>query len=312
MWLCVKVVPDPEHNPRASRSGRSIHDVYRKWLVGAPPSARRSGLAAAIGSWHHDRAAELDCRDHRSRLAAQQAALRQLEAQHRLAASQLERARSLRERRGASEEDVEQRETEPLGLDAKLASQREAIVQAQLNVDRCAIRAPYRAAVTARLGDEGTLAAPGTHLLRIVQTDALELGAQLRTDEVQDIRSAASMAFDAQGERYLVELRRTVPVIDPRTRTVEIRLTFSERAPPPGTAGRLVWRSATAHVPADLLVRRNGTLGVFVASDGAAQFRALPGAQEGQPAAVDLPPDTRIVVAGRERLGDGAPVRAAE
>ena len=153
MWLCVKVVPDPEHNPRASRSGRSIHDVYRKWLVGAPPSARRSGLAAAIGSWHHDRAAELDCRDHRSRLAAQQAALRQLEAQHRLAASQLERARSLRERRGASQEDVEQRETELLGLDAQLASQREGIVQAQLNVDRCAIRAPYRAAVTARLGD---------------------------------------------------------------------------------------------------------------------------------------------------------------
>jgi multidrug resistance efflux pump len=79
--------------------------------------------------------------------------LRQLEAQHRLAASQLERARSLRERRGASQEDVEQRETELLGLDAQLASQREGIVQAQLNVDRCAIRAPYRAAVTARLGD---------------------------------------------------------------------------------------------------------------------------------------------------------------
>ena len=256
--------------------------------------------------------AELDCRDYRSRLAAQQAALRQLEAQHRLAASQLERTRSLRERRGASEEDVEQRETELLGLDAQLASQREAIVQAQLNVDRCAIRAPYRAAVTARLGDEGTLAAPGTHLLRIVQTDALELGAQLRADEVQDLRSAAAVAFDVQGERYPVELRRTVPVIDPRTRTVEVRLTFPERAAPPGTAGRLVWRTATAHVPADLLVRRNGTLGVFVASDGAAQFKALPGAQEGQPAAVDLPPDTRIVVAGRERLGDGAPVRAAE
>ena len=48
---------------------------------------------------------------------------------------------------------MEQRETELLGLDAQLASQREGIVQAQLNVDRCAIRAPYRAAVTARLGD---------------------------------------------------------------------------------------------------------------------------------------------------------------
>jgi len=255
---------------------------------------------------------ELDCRDYRSRLAAEQATLRQLEAQHRLAASQLDRARNLRERRGASEEEVEQRETELLGLDARLAVQREAITQAELNVGRCAIRAPYRAAVTARLGDEGTLATPGTHLLRIVQTDALELSAQLRADEVQDSRSAASLAFDVQGERYTVELRRTVPVIDPRTRTVEVRLTFPERSPLPGAAGRLVWRSATPHVPADLLVRRNGVLGVFVANGGAAQFRPLPGAQEGQPATVDLPPDTRVVVAGRERLGDGAAVQAAE
>jgi RND family efflux transporter MFP subunit len=259
-----------------------------------------------------DALVELDCRDYRSRLAAQQAALRQLEAQHRLAASQLERARNLRDRRGASQEEVEQRETELLALDAQLASQREAITQAELNVGRCAIRAPYRAAVTARLGDEGTLATPGMHLLRIVQTDALELSAQLRADEVQDIRSAASLAFDVQGERYPVELRRTVPVIDPRTRTVELRLDFPARSPPPGAAGRLVWRSAIPHLPADLLVRRNGTLGVFVANDGAAQFKALPGAQEGQPAAIDLPPETRIVVAGRERLGDGAAVSAGE
>jgi RND family efflux transporter MFP subunit len=259
-----------------------------------------------------DALVELDCRDYRSRLAAQQAALRQLEAQHRLAASQLERARNLRDRRGASQEEVEQRETELLALDAQLASQREAITQAELNVGRCAIRAPYRAAVTARLGDEGTLATPGMHLLRIVQTDALELSSQLRADEVQDIRSAASLAFDVQGERYPVELRRTVPVIDPRTRTVELRLDFPARSPLPGAAGRLVWRSAIPHLPADLLVRRNGTLGVFVANDGAAQFKALPGAQEGQPAVIDLPPDTRIVVAGRERLGDGAAVSAGE
>jgi RND family efflux transporter MFP subunit len=255
---------------------------------------------------------ELDCRDYRSRLTAQQSTLTQLQAQQRLAASQVERARNLRERRGASEEEVQQRETELLALDAQLATQREAITQAELNVLRCVIRAPYRAVVTARLGDEGTLAAPGTHLLRIVQTDVLELSAQLRADEVQDSKSAAALAFDVQGERYPVQVRRAVPVIDPRTRTSELRLTFPDRSPPPGAAGRLVWRSATPHLPADLLVRRNGTLGVFVANDGAAQFKALPGAQEGQPAAIDLPPDTRIVVAGRERLGDGAAVSAGE
>jgi RND family efflux transporter MFP subunit len=282
--------------------------------LSAEITARVERIPARVGDEVQpgDVLVELDCRDYRSRLAAEQATLRQLEAQHRLAASQLERARNLRERRGASEEEVEQRETELLGLDARLAAQREAITQAELTVGRCAIRSPYRAAVTARLADEGTLATPGMHLLRVVQTDALELGAQLRSDEVQDSRTAASLAFEAQGQRYPVEIRRTVPVIDARTRTLEVRLTFPDQAPLPGTAGRLVWRSATPHVPADLLVRRNGTLGIFLADDGAAQFRPLPGAQEGQPAPVDLPLDTRIVVAGRERLGDGAPVRATE
>ena len=255
---------------------------------------------------------ELDCRDHASRRKAQQATLTQLEAQQRLAASQLERARNLRERRGASEEEVEQRETELLALDAQLAAQREAIAQAELNVERCAIRAPYPAVVTARLASEGPLAAPGTHLLRIVQTDAIALSAKLRADELRDSTAADALLFDLQGERYPVALRRAVPVVDPRTRTVEVRLTFPERAPPPGAAGRLVWRSPAPHLPAELLVRRDGTLGVFVVESDTARFRPVPEAQEGQPVAIDLPPGTRIVVQGRERLGDGEAVQTAD
>jgi len=268
----------------------------------------RVGDTVAAG----DVLAELDCRDYRSRLTAQQATRQQLEAQRQLAASQLQRAQNLKERRGASEEEVEQRQTELLGLDAQLAAQQEAIAQAELNVARCTIRAPYPAAVVERLADEATLAVPGTHLLRIVETDAPELSSRLRADEIRDSQAAGALAFEFQGERYPVQPRRTVPVIDPRTGTVEARLTFPSRAPPPGAAGRLVWRSAAPHLPAELLVRRDGTLGIFVVEDGTARFRPVREAQEGQPVAVDLPPATPVVIQGRERLGDGEAVQTAE
>ena len=53
------------------------------------------------------------------------------------------------------------------------------------------------------------------------------------------------------------------------------------------------------------MVRRGGQLGIFHVNDGVAHFHPLPGNLEGQPARVDLPADTRIVVEGRHRLADG-------
>jgi hypothetical protein len=51
---------------------------------------------------------------------------------------------------------------------------------------------------------------------------------------------------------------------------------------------------------------------VFVLDESGtrARFHPLPGAQEGRPAALDLPGDTRVVLEGRGRLQDADPVRA--
>ena len=74
---------------------------------------------------------------------------------------------------------------------------------------------------------------------------------------------------------------------------------------PPGAAGRIAWRDAQPHVPAALVVRRGGRLGLFVAEQGTARFVPLAEAQEGRPAAVALPPATPVVVSGHLALQDG-------
>ena len=77
---------------------------------------------------------------------------------------------------------------------------------------------------------------------------------------------------------------------------------------PPGTSGRLQWYSSSL-LPANLLSRRNGKLGVLVAETAGgklvARFVPLDGALEGRPAMIDLPGETIVIVEGRHKLAPG-------
>lgn len=256
-----------------------------------------------------DLLARLDCRDYQARLEAQQATSRAQEARLRLARIQLQRARSLEKARNISSDELDRQLAEAQALEAELAAQGKAQAQARLNVERCEIRAPFRAAVTARLASVGALAAPGTPLLRLVQLDGAEVSAQVRPEQARAGREAASLTLRWRERTYPLRLLRELPVLDPRTRTLELRLGFTGEAAPPGASGRLVWRDALPHVPADLLVRRGERLGVFLNQGGQAHFHPLPEALEGQPApAGDLPADARVILEGRQALEDGAAV----
>lgn len=252
--------------------------------------------------------ARLDCRLYRSQLAAAEAGRDQLVTQRDFAARQLERALGLQVKRGISDEVVEQRKSELEGLEAQLAAQQETIRQAALQVDRCAIRAPFAAVVTARLAAVGGLASPGTELLRIVQLEDLEVSAALRDEEAEDLAGTDAPVLVWRDETYPLELRALLPVVEERSRTREARLRFTEDTAPAGAAGRLQWRGARPLLPPEYVVRRGDRLGIFHVDNGVARFHPLPDALEGQPAQIDLPRDTRIVIDGRHLLADGEPV----
>ena len=73
---------------------------------------------------------------------------------------------------------------------------------------------------------------------------------------------------ELDGERYPLRLRRLPPVVDSRTRTRQARLEFTGAQAPAGSAGRLRWEAQAAYLPPELLVRRDGGLGVFLLDDG--------------------------------------------
>lgn len=281
--------------------------------LSAEVSARILALPADVGQSvrRGDVVARLDPRDAELSLERAEAALAQAGARHAQARAQLDRARALREKNFYSAEALTLRETE---LAAATADLRAATAQrdtARRVLDKHVLKAPFDGAVRSRSAQVGELAAPGSVLLTLVSAGELELAAQLQPRDAQSLAAATAAAvtpaptFEFAGGREAVELLRISPAVNRESRSIEARLRLAGKPPAIGTEGRLVWRDPQPHLPADLLVRRDGRYGVFVAQAGKARFHVLPTAQEGRPAPLDLPADAQVVTQGRHALQDG-------
>jgi RND family efflux transporter MFP subunit len=248
----------------------------------------------------------LDAGDFDLAVRQAEAALEAVRARAQLARAQLERARALKEQGFISSEALNQRESEARAAAAEAASSEAALASARRALGKSVVRAPFRAIVRERLASVGEIASPGTPLLRVLDASRIEVSAQVHNEDAGELPRVKQVDFvDQAGKAYPVRLLRVVPALDPRERSQEARLRFAAQPALPGSAGRLLWRTQRAHVPAAYVLRRDGQLGVFVAEDGKARFVPLREAQEGRPAAVDLPPQTRIVTEGRLQLRPG-------
>lgn len=249
--------------------------------------------------------ARLDPRDHELAVRRAEAALQSVRARIELAEFQLERARELHKRNFASEDTLTQRETELKVLHAERADATAQLESARRDLSKCTIIAPFDTIVRTRDAQVGELAVPGAPLFTLVDVSRIEVSAQIQPRDSASLEAAADIRFVGAGHSRQLRLMRISPAIDRGTRTREARLAFVAENLSPGSEGSIRWRAVEPLLPADLVSRRDGRLGVFVAEDGAARFVALDQAQEGRPAPVDLAPGTRIVVEGRFGLQDG-------
>jgi RND family efflux transporter MFP subunit len=254
----------------------------------------------------------LDCTDLEITERRAAAALAALEAQHTLAQQQLDRAERLARERSASEELVDQRRAELAGLAAQVEGQQAALEAARRNVAKCAVRAPFPGIVLARLVSVGEFVDAGTPVVTLVDTQAIEVSARVPLADVDSLRSADRIFFADDRQRYRLTLRTLLPVVDPNARSREARLEFAGPRGLIGSSARLLWYGQGKYLPADLLVRRDDQLGVFILEADRARYLALPQALEGRPVAVDLPPETLLVVEGRQGLTDGEVVDAVQ
>jgi RND family efflux transporter MFP subunit len=251
--------------------------------------------------------ARLDCTDYELAVTELQAGLTGTESRIDFARRQLQRADTLKKQRTITQELLDERRSNLATLIAEREAERAGLARARRKLDKCVVRAPFQAVILQRLAGVGEYVTPGSPLVRVMDVVQLEITAPVLVDDASALLSAEHIVFRREERDYPVQLRVLTPAIDALSRTREARLLFTADAALPGASGRVVWQAPQA-VPADLLVRRNGVLGLLLAQDGKARFQPLPDAQEGRPAAVQLPPDTLIITDGRFALSDGDPI----
>ncbi|WP_157991510.1 efflux RND transporter periplasmic adaptor subunit [Caldimonas tepidiphila] len=283
-----------------ARVAAEVAGRIERWTVDAGGRVARGALLA-----------EIDAGDYRIARERAATAVQAGRARLALAESQHERARELVAQGFLSKEALNQRDTELQLARSELAASRSQLASAERALARTRVTAPFAASVSERLAQAGEYVAPGTVLFVLTETEGAELSARLPPEEVASLRAAPEPVFESPGGRTPARLLRVAGSVSAPARTIEARL--APRQPLlPGTEGRLLWKEDRPHLPAALLVRRDGRLGVFAVQDGRARFVPLPQAQEGRAApAPGLAPDTPLVVDGQARLRDGQPLTVA-
>ena len=231
-----------------------------------------------------------------------------LAARLALASAQLGRATELQARGYISVDALAQRSAEVDALRAELRAAEVQARTARTTLDKTVIRAPFDAAVRARHAQLGELAAPGTPLITLSEEGAVEISAAIPAADAGWLARARGFVFEGSVRSYDAKLLRLAPVVDRATRTREARFAPLGQAPIAGAEGRITWSDPRPHVPAEVMVRRAGRIGVFVADGGKARFVAIDGAQEGRPTPIPPALSGPIVVAGQQALQDGVAI----
>ena len=248
---------------------------------------------------------QLDPTDYELALQQAEAQLRSSIAQKTQADARLQRAQELVQNNYLSDDDLLARTTEVAVLEAQIQVNEVAVSVARRNLEKCRIEAPFDGVVTERMAQVGSFVANGSPLMNFTQVDALELDAEIPTNVADSLLDAESIVFSSRGETWPLELLRLSPVIESSRRSQRARFVFTDQVPAVGRSGEVVWLIEYGLLPASLVSRRGGELGVFLHENGRAVFTSLPQAQEGRPVAVDFDPGTQIIVIGRDRLQDG-------
>ena len=206
---------------------------------------------------------------------------------------------------------------------ANVTRLRAQLIKAQETTRDYAVRAPWAGMVSKMKVRDGDFVAPRAQLAEIYDPASLVVRLSVPEQEAVGLSLGmpAEVALDAYpGQRFAATITRLYPYLDSRTRSrvAEITLTSSPQLLPGMFARVQVVRETIADaiaVPAYSLVTVSGGAAAFIMQDGKAVRRKLEIGSEvnGRVRVVSgLAPGDKLIVAGQEKLKDGAAVKAVE
>jgi RND family efflux transporter MFP subunit len=197
--------------------------------------------------------------------------------------------------------------------EAALRQAQASLLKSQYQFDHSEIRAPFPGRVVARLINTGEYAAPGKEIVRLVQTDSIEVKAQAPIDTAHYLHEGMPVTVEVAKRPIVATVRAIVPVGDELSRTIEVRVALKAGQAYVGDAAKVFAPSAAPRdvlaVPRDALVLLEDNTYIFKV-DGknrATRVAVETGSEDGSMVEVHGPvkPGERVIVRGAERLEAG-------
>jgi len=268
---------------------------------------------------------EIDPERRRLDLDAALARLVQARANYKQVKSQTERIRKLRSEKVASEQQLEEAETELQLASSRVAAERAELGVAERILADASVTAPFAGLIARRAVQLGEFVQPGKPLVELVALDPLEVVfslTELDTERVE-LGQSVEVSVGAFPDRAFEGVVRFVaPTVDPATRTLRIKAEIDndDGLLRPGLFARVdlgtTPRQGVVMVPEEALIQRSEGAVLFKLhpDDRVERIEVSTGVHDSGRVEVrgDIAPGDRVVRRGHGGLADGAVVVVRE
>ncbi|MEE2527263.1 efflux RND transporter periplasmic adaptor subunit [Hyphobacterium sp. HN65] len=186
-----------------------------------------------------DRLAVLDTSTLRAQIAAADAQTNEAQAQVEIARATQQRQQILLERGHISQQRLDEVATTTIAAEARRAAAAAQANALRAQLALAEVTAPFSGVVTARMADEGAIAAPGSPVLRLVEDTALEIRIGLPVAAAAPLIVGETYAFETNAGRIEAVFRNSTGVVDVRTRTITALFDISSGPARAGEVARL-------------------------------------------------------------------------
>ena len=239
-----------------------------------------------------------------------------IEAQLEYARKQEQRFAELREQNSVSVTQIDEVRSQRRVLEAELARARVALEQTRHRQRMTVVRAPFDGVVAERYIQVGEYLATGAPVVRLVNTDELEVSARAPVTLASRLQAGEPVTVRQDATLVAARIRSVVPVGDEASRQLEVRVSFPPGEWSIGTAVQVALPNAAARqvvaVPRDaLILRASGSQVIKVGDDDTIQrFNVETGAFHDGLVEISgrVLPGDRLVIRGGERLQAGQAV----
>ena len=270
---------------------------------------------AEIGAWveRGGTLARLDDSLLRLQERQNQTQIARIEAQLDYARSQERRLATLVERASIAGSQLDEARSQRGVLEQELASARVTLDETRHRLRNTTVHAPFDGTVVERFVQPGEYLTPGASVVRLVDTQTLEVRARAPVNLAARLAAGQRVALKHDDGEVREPIRAVVPVGDESSRQFELRIDLAEARWPIGSALQVGLPSADVRevvaVPRDaLILRASETFVMRIGADDIAQrVPVQTGDTQGELVEVSggIELGDRLVVRGGERLQPG-------